>query len=173
VFHCQAQLVSSHASGPWQRGFPITPDHTEELEAGREGRKATHPHLVLVPLHLPRKLEDGNNRKRVKERCRERRLRLHLSLLLPVLYPFLHKIEVTTIAVGRDTGSRESFGCPQRTEGGLGLTVLSPFVAPCHPTPRTGGKMDTAKSFDQKSTTTPEEAANLPFSQLSRQLPHF
>lgn len=71
MFPCQAQLVSNHASGPWQRGFPITPDHTAELEAGREGPKAAPPYLVLVPFHLPQKLEDGDNRKRVKERYRE------------------------------------------------------------------------------------------------------
>lgn len=63
MFHCQAQLVSNRASRPWQRGFPITPDHTEEREAGREGPKAASPHLVLVPFHLTQKLEDGDNRK--------------------------------------------------------------------------------------------------------------
>lgn len=100
----------------------------------------------------------------------KRRLRLHISLFLPVLYLFLRK---TTIAVGEDTGSGESFGCTQGTDSGLGLAVPSPLVAHSHRVPCTGSKMDTAKSFDQKSTMTPEEAADLPFGQLSRQLPHF
>lgn len=126
LFHCQAQLVSNKASRPWQRGFPSSPDHTEEREARREGPKAAPPGASPF-LSLPEAVTtESEGRKDTK-----RQLGVHLSLFLPVLYLLLCKPEATT------------------TAGGSGLAVPSPLAACCHPDPRPGGKTDTAKPFAQ------------------------
>lgn len=131
-FHCQAQLVSNQASRPWQRGFPSSPDHTEQWEVRREGAKAAPPGVSPF-LSLPEAATTES------EGSKDKKAAWVAPLPFPAFYLFLYKPEATSA-------------------GGPGLAV--PTLSPC-PSPRWHNRHSKAKESPEPTSFSIPSTAKL------------